>query len=193
MAQSISWTTLLLALSMPRAAETAEARVLPEPRKTVEEILPDSLGVKAPAITSPAWINSKPLRAEDLRGKVVLVEFWTFGCGNCQATAPAMRRLYRDYQRSDVVMIGVHTPEFDYEKQIPNVRDAVKKQGIQFPVAIDNSYRIWNDFDNRYWPTIYVIDRCGVIRYAHIGELHAGTDEWRELTRRVDGLLREKA
>lgn len=193
MAQSISWTTLLLALSMPRAAETAEARVLPEPRKTVEEILPDSLGAKAPAITSLAWINSKPLRAEDLRGKVVLVEFWTFGCGNCQATVPAMRRLYRDYQQNDVVMIGVHTPEFDYEKRIPNVRDAVRKQGIQFPVAIDNSYRIWNDFDNRYWPTIYLIDRRGVIRYAHIGELHAGTDEWRELTRRMDGLLREKA
>lgn len=193
MAQSISWTTLLLALSMPRAAETAEARVLPEPRKTVEEILPDSLGVKAPAITSLAWINSKPLRAEDLRGKVVLVEFWTFGCGNCQATVPAMRRLYRDYQQNDVVMIGVHTPEFDYEKRIPNVRDAVRKQGIQFPVAIDNSYRIWNDFDNRYWPTIYLIDRRGIIRYAHIGELHAGTEEWRELTRRMDGLLREKA
>ena len=193
MAQSISWTTLLLALSMPRAAEAAEARVLPEVRKTVEEILPGSLGLKAPAITSLTWINSKPLRAEDLRGKVVLVEFWTFGCGNCQATVPAMRRLYRDYLRGDVVVIGVHTPEFDYEKQIPNVRDAVKKQGIQFPVAIDNSYRIWNDFDNRYWPAIYLIDRRGIVRYAHIGELHAGTDEWRELTRRMDGLLREKA
>jgi len=192
-AQTLAWPPLLLALTMPRATAAADRYPLPRARAEVAQLLPESLGVKAPAITSFAWINSKPLRAADLRGKVVVVEFWTFGCGNCRATVPAMRRLYRDHQWSDFQMIGVHTPEFDYEKPVPSVREAVKSQGIQFPVAIDNQYRIWNDFDNRYWPSIYVIDRRGVIRYAHIGELHAGTDDWRELTRRVDALIAERS
>ena len=145
----------------------------------------------APPIVSKTWINSAPIRPADLKGRVVLVEFWTFGCGNCQATVPAMQRLWSDYGDRRLVLVGVHTPETSTEREPGNVRAAIAEQKISFPVALDNDYRIWKSFGNRYWPTIYVIDARGALRFTHIGELHVGTNEWRDLTRRIDALLRE--
>ena len=146
---------------------------------------------QAPPIVSKTWINSAPIRPADVRGRVVLVEFWTFGCGNCQATVPAMRRLWKDYRNNGLLVIGVHTPETDSERELEHVRGAIERQKISFPVALDNDYRIWKSFGNRYWPTIYLIDAHGALRFAHIGELREGTSEWRDLTRRIEALVAE--
>ena len=145
----------------------------------------------APPIVSKTWINSAPIGSADRKSRVALVEFWTFGCGNCQATVPAMQRLWSDYGKRGLVLIGVHTPETDAERETGHVRAAIAEQKISFPVALDNDYRIWRSFGNRYWPTIYLIDAGGALRFAHIGELHVGTSEWMDLTRRIDALLKE--
>ena len=128
------------------------------------------LGMKAPEITSPAWINSEPKSLNDLRGKVVLVEFWTFGCFNCRNVEPQIKEWHREYASQGLVIIGVHSPEFAYEKEIEAVRRYVRENGIQYAVAIDNDFAIWNRYENHYWPAVYLIDKIGVIRYIRIGE-----------------------
>lgn len=116
------------------------------------------------------WLNSPELSAEALRGKVVLVDFWTYDCINCQHTLPYVKDWAKKYEKDGLVVIGVHTPEYGYERIIDNVRDQVKKLGITYPVAIDNNYAIWRNFDNQYWPAHYLIDAKGQVRYSHFGE-----------------------
>jgi cytochrome c biogenesis protein CcdA/thiol-disulfide isomerase/thioredoxin len=116
------------------------------------------------------WLNSPQLNTESLRGKVVLVDFWTYDCINCQHTLPYVKDWAKKYEKDGLVVIGVHTPEYGYERIIDNVRDQVKKLGITYPVAIDNNYAIWRNFDNQYWPAHYLIDAKGQVRYSHFGE-----------------------
>jgi len=116
------------------------------------------------------WLNSPELSAESLRGKVVLVDFWTYDCINCQHTLPYVKEWEKKYGKDGLVVIGVHTPEYGYERIIDNVKDQVKKLGITYPVAIDNNYAIWRNFDNQYWPAHYLIDAKGQVRYTHFGE-----------------------
>lgn len=116
------------------------------------------------------WLNSPELSAESLRGKVVLVDFWTYDCINCQHTLPYVKDWAKKYEKDGLVVIGVHTPEYGYERIIDNVKDQVKKLGITYPVAIDNNYAIWRNFDNQYWPAHYLIDAKGQVRYSHFGE-----------------------
>ncbi|WP_248738917.1 cytochrome c biogenesis protein DipZ [Pseudomonas sp. MWU12-2029] len=116
------------------------------------------------------WLNSPELNAESLRGKVVLVDFWTYDCINCQHTLPYVKDWEKKYGKEGLVVIGVHTPEYGYERIIDNVKDQVKKLGITYPVAIDNNYAIWRNFDNQYWPAHYLIDAKGQVRYTHFGE-----------------------
>ncbi|MFW0754950.1 cytochrome c biogenesis protein DipZ [Pseudomonas sp. H11T01] len=116
------------------------------------------------------WLNSAPLSSESLRGKVVLVDFWTYNCINCQHTLPYVNDWAKKYEKDGLVVIGVHTPEYGYEKIIGNVRQQVKQLGIGYPVAIDNNYAIWRAFDNQYWPAHYLIDAKGQVRYSHFGE-----------------------
>jgi thiol-disulfide isomerase/thioredoxin len=116
------------------------------------------------------WINSPPLTAKQLRGKVVLVDFWTYSCINCLRAVPYVRAWADKYKDSGLVVIGVHTPEFDFEGQMPNVEKAVKKFGITYPVALDNNQAIWNAFHNEYWPAHYFIDAKGKVRFEHFGE-----------------------
>ncbi|VVQ17170.1 Protein DipZ [Pseudomonas fluorescens] len=116
------------------------------------------------------WLNSPELSAESLRGKVVLVDFWTYDCINCQHTLPYVKDWAKKYAKDGLVVIGVHTPEYGYERIIDNVKDQVKKLGITYPVAIDNNYAIWRNFDNQYWPAHYLIDAKGQVRYSHFGE-----------------------
>ena len=116
------------------------------------------------------WLNSPALRAEDLRGKVVLVDFWTYDCINCQHTLPYVKEWEKKYAKDGLLVIGVHTPEYGYERIIENVREQVQKLGITYPVAIDNNYAIWRNFDNQYWPAHYLIDAKGQVRYSHFGE-----------------------
>lgn len=126
--------------------------------------------MKAPEIAGPAWINSEPKSLNDLRGKFVLVEFWTFGCYNCRNVEPQIKKWPQNYAGQGLVLIGVHSPEWAYEKDIDSVRRYVKEHGIQYAVAIDNDFAIWNRYENHYWPAVYLIDKIGVIRYIRIGE-----------------------
>ena len=117
-----------------------------------------------------AWVNSKPLSAADLRGKVVLVQFWTYSCINWMRTLPHVRAWSEKYRDQGLVVIGVHTPEFSFEKRIDNVQKAAKDLNVGFPVAVDSDYEIWNSFGNRYWPALYIADAQGRIRHHHFGE-----------------------
>ncbi|RYY59959.1 MAG: redoxin domain-containing protein, partial [Comamonadaceae bacterium] len=110
------------------------------------------------------------LAAQDLRGKVVLVDFWTFGCVNCRNALPYVRAWHEKYKDQGLVVLGVHSPEFAYEKNIANVRRAVADLGVGFPVAVDNNFAIWRAFNNQYWPAHYFVDARGNIRFHHFGE-----------------------
>ena len=117
-----------------------------------------------------AWINSPPLTPAALRGKVVLVDFWTFECYNCLNALPHVKELEAKYRDQGFVVIGVHTPEFPQERDEANVREAVRRLGVTYPVVMDNAYQIWNRFGNQYWPAAYYIDQTGKIRFHHFGE-----------------------
>jgi cytochrome c biogenesis protein CcdA/thiol-disulfide isomerase/thioredoxin len=125
------------------------------------------------------WINSKPLTLLELRGKVVLVDFWTYSCINCLRTLPHVKAWYSTYKKDGLVVLGVHTPEFAFEHVPSNVRGAVRRLGITYPVALDNDYKTWNAFRNQYWPAKYLIDRRGHLRYVHFGEGEYDTTEAR--------------
>lgn len=125
------------------------------------------------------WINTpdgNPLRLAALRDRVVLLEFWTFACGNCQRTLPFLRRMHDRYQ-SDFTIVGVHTPEFHFERSLQNVERAVRRHGLEYPVGLDNDFVAWNAYGNRFWPTLYLIDRAGQIRHTQIGEGNYGQTE----------------
>jgi len=117
-----------------------------------------------------AWLNSPPLNASDLRGKVVLVDFWTYTCINWLRTLPYVRAWHENYRDQGLVVIGVHAPEYSFEKDIDNVRWAVKDLRVGYPVAVDNDHRIWRAFRNNYWPALYLVDAQGRVRYQFFGE-----------------------
>jgi cytochrome c biogenesis protein CcdA/thiol-disulfide isomerase/thioredoxin len=125
------------------------------------------------------WINSKPLTLKELRGKVVLVDFWTYSCINCLRTLPHVKAWDRTYRKDGLVVLGVHTPEFAFEHVPSNVRGAVRRLGVEYPVALDNDYGTWDAFRNQYWPAKYLIDRRGHIRFVHFGEGEYDTTESR--------------
>ncbi len=116
------------------------------------------------------WINSSPLTVGGLRGKVVLVDFWTFSCVNCVRTIPHLQHLEQSYGDRGLVIVGVHSPEFDFEKVRANVESAVHRLGVSWPVALDPEMNTWNAFGNRYWPAEYLIDQSGRVAYIHDGE-----------------------
>jgi thiol-disulfide isomerase/thioredoxin len=116
------------------------------------------------------WLNSPPLTAEELLGKVVLVDFWTYTCINWLRTEPYVRAWSQAYRDDGLVVIGVHTPEFSFEHEIDRVRKATQERAIDYPVAVDNDYEIWSAFDNHYWPALYFVDPDGIIRDHHFGE-----------------------
>ncbi|WP_395603186.1 cytochrome c biogenesis protein DipZ [Pseudomonas sp. B21128] len=135
-----------------------------------DSMMDESKGAMPSLSGAVQWLNSPQLSAESLRGKVVLVDFWTYDCINCQRTLPYVKDWAKKYEKDGLVVIGVHTPEYGYERIIDNVRDQVRKLGITYPVAIDNNYAIWRAFDNQYWPAHYLIDAKGQMRYSHFGE-----------------------
>ncbi|MDR6916353.1 cytochrome c biogenesis protein CcdA/thiol-disulfide isomerase/thioredoxin [Pseudomonas sp. 3296] len=132
------------------------------------------------------WLNSAPLTAQALKGKVVLVDFWTYSCINCLRTLPYVKAWAEKYRDQGLVVIGVHAPEFAFERDVGNVTKAMKDLGINYPVAIDNDYKIWRAFNNEYWPAHYFADAQGRIRYHHFGE-----GEYAESERVIQQLLRE--
>lgn len=116
------------------------------------------------------WINSAPMQLADLKGKVVLVDFWTYSCINCIRTLPHLKEWYKKYRQYGLVIIGVHTPEFEFEKNIDNVRDAVRRHGLDYPIALDNNFVTWRNFSNHYWPAQYLINKQGDVVFEHLGE-----------------------
>lgn len=129
------------------------------------------------------WINGPALAADDLRGKVVIVNFWTYSCINCLRTLPYLKAWQSRYGRDGLVIVGVHTPEFGFEHDVANVKRAASDLGVRYPVAIDNDYRIWKAFGNQYWPAFYIADAQGRIRYHHFGE--GGYDKAEEVVRQL--------
>jgi len=116
------------------------------------------------------WLNTEPLTTEGLRGRVVLVDFWTYTCINWLRTLPYIRAWHEKYRDQGLVMIGVHTPEFSFERDVDNIRREVAGRGITYPVAIDSEYRVWEAFANHYWPALYFVDATGRIRHHRFGE-----------------------
>ena len=141
----------------------------PQPELKAGEPLPVE-GAFPSLAGATQWLNSPPLSAESLRGKVVLVDFWTYSCINCIRALPYVRGWADKYKDHGLVVIGVHAPEFAFEKEPANVARAVKELGVDYPVALDNDYAIWKGFDNQYWPAHYFIDAQGRIRHHHFGE-----------------------
>jgi thiol-disulfide isomerase/thioredoxin len=135
------------------------------------------------------WINTKPLTLADLHGNVVLLEFWAFDCINCLHSVPWVKSVAEQKAAAGLTVIGVHTPELAEEKQSANVRDAVKRLGITYPVMLDGDYSYWNALHNRYWPAFYLIDRDGRLRAQAIGEMHVGEANALQLESTIKQLL----
>ena len=134
------------------------------------------------------YINTKPISLDDLKDKVVLVDFWTYSCINCIRTIPHLNEWYDKYSDKGLVIVGIHTPEFEFEKNSDNVKSAVQKFGIKYPVLQDNDKETWNEYENRYWPRKYLVDDEGYIRYDHIGE-----GAYQETEKVIQALLSERA
>jgi cytochrome c biogenesis protein CcdA/thiol-disulfide isomerase/thioredoxin len=168
----------------PRAEREAQASLAVQaaPAAPAAHIVRVSLPVAAPASALPVegqlpsfdgangWLNSAPLSPEALRGKVVVVNFWTYSCINCLRTLPYVKTWAQRYQNDGLVVVGVHTPEFGFEHDTGNVKRALADLNIHYPVAIDNDYRVWQAFGNQYWPAFYIVDGEGRVRYHHFGE-----------------------
>src|SRR5262245_18626058 len=147
---------------------------------------------KAPEFTHSSqaeWLNSKPLRLSQLRGKVVLIEFWAFECVNCRNTQPWLHAIQQRYADKDFMIVSVHTPELPEERSIANVRAAIAEQQITNPVMVDGDYTYWKALDNQYWPAFYVVDKRGSIAAHAIGEMHVGQARAAELERAIEEQL----
>lgn len=136
----------------------------------LSNLLESNYGNAPEFIPGGEWINSPPLTMKELRGKVVLIDFWTYTCINCIRTLPYLKAWHEKYNDKGLVIVGVHTPEFEFEKEINNVKKAVTDFGLTYPIMQDNDYKTWRAYANRYWPAKYMVDKNGKIRYTHFGE-----------------------
>lgn len=143
--------------------------------------------VAASALATGDWINSEPLKLQDLRGRVVLIDFWTFGCYNCRNTLPSIKSWHDRYGYQGLTVIGVHSPEFDHERKVENLRREVSSLDIHYPVVLDNDYKTWDAYAVSAWPTMFLIDKHGRIRWIHVGE-----GKYDEAEREIRKLLAEK-
>lgn len=142
----------------------------------------------APDIVSDTWLNSAPEKMSALRGRVVLVEFWTLSCGSCRNLEPYIKQWSERYRSQGLEVISVHAPEFNYEREFNSVRTRVEQAAINYPVAIDNDYTNWNRYRNRAWPALYLVDKRGMLRHTKIG---AG--DYADTEQKIQALLQEAA
>jgi peroxiredoxin len=136
---------------------------------------PATLKARAPELeerSEAEWINSNPLKLSELRGQVVVLHFWTFGCINCQHNFPSLKAWQKTFSKKGITIIGVHTPETPDERKIENVRKSVAENGLTYPIVFDKDARTWKTWDNRWWPSTYLIDKNGFVRYRWDGELN---------------------
>ncbi|MBV8080739.1 MAG: cytochrome c biogenesis protein DipZ [Actinobacteria bacterium] len=183
------YTTSLQAVERSHSAQTQLAKLtgakqLTVKKKTALPGLPD-YGKAPELVPGGQWFNTKPLTLKELRGKVVLVDFWTYSCINCLRTLPHLEAWYAAYHSKGLEIIGVHTPEFAFEHVASNVGAAVKRLGIHYPVMQDNDYATWTAYNNQYWPAEYLIDRTGQVRHVHFGE--SSYDETQNLIKELLG------
>jgi len=174
-------TACLLGLALASYADEEKTAQAQPTLADAQRAAPNFVGISN-------WLNSGPLNLADLHGKVILVDFWTYGCINCARTLPHVTRLYDAYKDRGLVVVGVHTPEFPFEKVTSNVQTAVKRHGIKYPVAQDNDYATWNAYHNQYWPAQYIIDRNGTIVFEHAGE-----GQYDKIERTIQKLLNYKS
>lgn len=153
----------LIASTLPGRSDDAASATTPIQMAETKSAAPEFTGLSN-------WQNSGPLTIAGLRGKVVMVNFWTYGCVNCVNTLPHVTKLYSKYKDKGFVIVGVHTPEFPFERSTSNVQAALKRHGITYPVAQDNNSATWNAYRNQYWPAQYIVDQSGRIVYSHAGE-----------------------
>ncbi|MDX2216305.1 MAG: thioredoxin family protein [Oculatellaceae cyanobacterium bins.114] len=146
---------------------------LPEPMH-----LPEFQGISQ-------WLNSEPLTIADLRGNVVLIQFWTFACINCIRTLPYVVGWHQQYAEQGLRVIGVHSPEFAFEREVSNIQSALTEHQITYPVPLDNEFKTWKAYKNRFWPHLFLADRDGILRYDHIGE--GAYEETEQTIRRLLG------
>jgi thiol-disulfide isomerase/thioredoxin len=164
----------LIATARPADSTSREAQLPLKPTPIRKKVgfhadLPD-LGA-APELNNKVWLDTdRPLRLADLRGKVVLLDMWTFDCINCRNVIPSLRDWHTKYADQGLVVIGNHYPEFDYERDLGNLKDAIQRLEVTYAVAQDNDGVTWQAYGTRYWPTLFVIDKRGHLRYTHIGE-----------------------
>jgi thiol-disulfide isomerase/thioredoxin len=155
----------LSVLSQGISRLTSGGQMIPSGKITEETKAPT-----APELSHGLWINSEPLTLESLRGRVVLIEFWTFACYNCRNTLPIVKKWDAQYRDKGLTIIGVHTPELDYESNIDNLRREVAALGIKYPVVTDNDYSTWKAYGVEAWPTVFLLDKQGRVRWTHVGE-----------------------
>lgn len=149
------------------------------------------LAPEFPVQDESAWFNSAPLHLKNLRGQVVLVEFWTFGCGNCLRSIAWVKAVSERYSGQGLRIIGVHTPEFSHERSAQVLAERIKALAIRHPVVQDNDYAYWNAMGNRYWPAFYLIDKQGRVRQAWAGEVRNGGERARQMQSAIERLLAE--
>ena len=149
----------------PSAAPFAASSAVTTPPVTLPVLQPS-----APEVKPEGWINTSGLSPADLKGKVVLYEFWTFGCYNCKNVLPHVKAWNARYAKDGLLVLSIHTPEFDYEGKVENIQKFVTENAITYPVALDPNRAIWNQFSNHYWPNMFLHDQAGQRRYEHIGE-----------------------
>ncbi|WP_431266670.1 thioredoxin family protein [Roseateles chitinivorans] len=145
-------------------------------------------GKPAPAFAGiDHWINSPPLKLDELRGKVVLVDFWTYTCVNCLNQLPHVKAWHEKYKDQGLVVVGVHSPEYEEERSTAGLKDAIARLGIRHAVAQDNDFKTWKSYGNRYWPAIYLIDKQGKIVYSHFGE-----GQYEQTEAQIQALLKQQ-
>jgi thiol-disulfide isomerase/thioredoxin len=163
---TLGWQLASCEKNSPSASQigTPESKIIaPDLIARSQNQLPEFQGISE-------WMNSQPLTTKDLLGKVVLVQIWTLGCINCQRTLPYVTSWHKKYAAQGLQTIGIHTPEFPFERDSKNIRQAIAKHGITYPVGVDNDFKTWKAYKNEYWPHLFLADRQGIIRYDHIGE-----------------------
>ena len=168
--------SLLLMLAHPLSARTIDPPLL------------------APEFTQQApqwWFNSEPLTLRELRGQVVMLDFWTFDCWNCYRSFPWLRELEQKLAEKPFTVIGIHTPEFSHERVRANVKAKIEEFKLEHPVMMDNDFIYWQAMGNRYWPTFYLLDKQGRVRAVYIGETHSGTQQALAIEREIQKLLEE--
>lgn len=183
---ALGWDTKFLTQFSLLSTASTEQRLIDNLAKKSSNQNTSDANIAPPITGATQWLNSPPLTNEMLRGKVVLVDFWTYSCINCLRTIPYLKAWDEKYRAQGLVIIGVHAPEFAFEKEVNNVSKAIADLGINYPVAIDNQYAIWNAFKNEYWPAHYLIDAQGHIRHQHFGE-----GAYQETEEMIQTLLKE--